>query len=159
MSRTICAEAPWRLCSAALAFAVTVFPTLACETAQLTLIERPLNDVIVDVGYPEQDSIGDFMIWANNVYGEKNAEKIGEDSGWCVRTAVGRTWECAFTLSLAEGRINASGTAHDGEDTIFAVVGGTGKFTGVTGEMTWLSQNQDGLYKFVYDLRLCSEVD
>jgi len=143
------------LAVASLAISMTPAPGADCEELALSFVERPLNDHIVDVGYPDKDSLGDLMVWANKVYDQGNAAEVGDDSGWCIRTAVGRSRECTFTVSLAEGHITAAGTAIDRTDSIFAVVGGTGNFLGMTGQMTWLVQDQGGLYRFEYKLRRC----
>lgn len=128
--------------------------TTACERSEFTLVERHLHDAIVDVGYPEQDSIGDLMIWANAVFDSENAATLGDVSGWCLRTSVGKMWECSFTLALADGRISAAGTALDGEDSAFAVTGGTGAYLGAAGQVTIRARGQGGLYKYDFVL-LC----
>ena len=132
-------------------------PALAqsCETLNLNLVERPLHDTIVDVAYPDQDSLGDLMIWSNDVYDDGNATKVGEDSGWCIRTRVGKTWECTFTVTLPDGAINTSGSVYDGQDPVFAVIGGTDAYTGVTGQLTWLSAGQGGLNRFSFEMTRC----
>jgi hypothetical protein len=127
----------------------------SCETIHLDLVERPLHDTIVDVGYPDQDSVGDLMIWSNDVYDDGNSAKVGDDSGWCIRTRLGKTWECTFTISLQDGRISTAGSVEDRVDPVLAVIGGTGAYRGVTGQLTWLSQGQGGLNRFQLDMTRC----
>lgn len=130
-------------------------PAAACDTFSLSLVERPLKDAIVDVGYPDQDSVGDLMIWANTLYDRDNASALGSDSGFCVRTTVGKTWECSLSVMLADGMITAAGTALDGENPVFAVTGGTGSYRHVSGEMAWLNNVDGGLNRFEFSLRRC----
>jgi len=124
----------------------------SCEAIDLDLVERPLHDTIVDVAYPEQDSLGDLMIWSNDIYDADNAAKVGEDSGWCIRTRLGKTWECTFTITLQDGRISTAGSVEDRVDPVLAVIGGTGAYSGVAGQLIWLSQGQGGLNRFKLDM-------
>lgn len=126
-----------------------------CESLSLNLVERPLHDTIVDVGYPGQDSLGDLMIWSNDIYDAANAAKVGDDSGWCIRTRVGKTWECTFTLTLPDGAINTAGSVKDGMDPVFGVTGGTGAYSGVSGQLIWVSQGQGGLNRFAFEMMRC----
>lgn len=131
-------------------------PANACENLRLTFIQRPLSGIITDVGFPDVDSVGDLMTWSNKVYDQDNKIELGRDNGWCIRTAVGQYWECTWTLILADGRIMAAGTADDGVDFDLAVMGGTGAYIGVTGQMSHQKADQHGnLIRFVYDLRRC----
>jgi hypothetical protein len=95
------------------------------------------------------------MIWVNKVYDEQNSRELGDVSGWCLRTDVGRMWECTFTMMLGEGRITAAGTALDEVDSEFAVTGGTGEFLGVTGQVMLRARGGGGLYRYDFVLRQC----
>jgi hypothetical protein len=88
---------------------------------------------IVDIG-DKGDSLGDVLAFANDVYDENNQTKVGTDNGMCMRTAVGKAWECIWTLTLADGQITVEGPYYDNQDTSMAVTGGTGIFLSVQGE-------------------------
>jgi len=128
----------------------------SCERLHLALTERPLNGVVTEVDFEGRDSVGDLMTWSNDVYDETNSTVQGRDNGWCIRTVVGRAWECTWTIALANGQIMASGTAIDDDDFVLAVIGGTGAYLGVTGQMEFKRRGGAyGLNAMVYDLRRC----
>lgn len=128
----------------------------ACSRLDLTFTERPLSGVITDVGFPERDSVADLMTWSNAVYDAENAALAGRDNGWCIRTVVGRAWECTWTLALADGQIMAAGTVLDDADFDLAVIGGTGAYLGAVGEMRYRpGAGPLGLTAMLYELRLC----
>lgn len=99
-----------------------------------TVVERALTDVTADTG-PVGDSPGDVLAFANPIFDAKNAKKIGSDTGSCVRTAVGVSYECSWTTSLPGGSIVVSGPFLDAGDSTLAVTGGTGRYRGASGEM------------------------
>lgn len=124
----------------------------AADMQSIKLVERAATDVITDVG-AQGDSVGDILTFSNEVYDEANATKIGADNGWCVRTAVGKSWECFWTLSLADGQITVEGPFLDTGDSTLAVTGGTGAYAGAKGEMQLHSRNALGSeYDFAYSL-------
>ena len=65
----------------------------AAAVQALTLVERASTDTVTDIG-AEGDSAGDILTFTNEVYDQANATKVGQDNGWCVRTAAGKAWEC-----------------------------------------------------------------
>ena len=126
--------------------------TLAAEAQVLKVVERATADAVTDTG-AEGDSAGDLLTFANGVFDEANATQIGTDNGWCIRTAVGQAWECAWTMTLADGQINVSGPFLDNKDSLLTVTGGTGSYAGVSGEMLLHARNPEGTeYDFVYKL-------
>jgi hypothetical protein len=78
------------------------------STTTIKVVERAVNDTVTDLG-PEGDSVGDILTFANEVYDEANAEKVGSDNGYCIRTVVGAAWECNWTITLADGQIVVEG--------------------------------------------------
>src|SRR5512135_928810 len=70
----------------------------------LKVVERATTDTVADIA-PTGDSIGDILGFANEVFDEANQNKLGSDNGQCTRTAVGKAWECIWTLMLADGQI------------------------------------------------------
>jgi hypothetical protein len=72
------------------------------------------------------------------------------------------TWAAAaletHTFKFADGTLVGMGTALAGEESVFAVVGGTGKYSGATGSYTAvqspLETGGDGTAEFRFDIRL-----
>lgn len=131
--------------------ALIAAPALAATT--LTVVEHAESDTVTDTG-DEDDSPGDILTFANDLYDESNANKVGTDSGWCIRTVPGSTWECFWTATLGDGQITVEGPFFDDHDSVLAVTGGTGSYAGAKGEMTLHARNDEGTeYDFVYDLQ------
>jgi hypothetical protein len=145
-----------RLAAAAAAVGIASFGfggnTLAAEMLELKVVERATTDVVTDTG-EEGDTVGDLLTFANAVFDEANEEEIGSDNGWCIRTAVGKAWECFWTLTLADGQITVAGPFLDSGDSVLTVTGGTGAYAGMSGEMTLHARNPEGSeYDFGYKL-------
>ena len=130
---------------------VTGFPAWA-DMQSLKLVERATSDTVTDLG-DEDDSVGDLLTFANTVYDAANKSQVGTDNGWCIRTVVGEAWECFWTLTLGDGQITVEGPFFDARDSVLAVTGGTGAYSGVRGEMKLHARNADGSeYDFGYAL-------
>jgi allene oxide cyclase len=120
---------------------------------KLALVERATSDAVTDLG-AKGDSAGDILTFANPIYDAKNEKQLGTNNGWCMRTVPGKAWECFWTLSLEEGQVMVEGPFLDGEDSLLAVTGGTGKYASVRGEMKLHARDEKGTeYDFVYMLR------
>jgi Allene oxide cyclase len=127
-------------------------PAGAAEMEQLNLVERATSDSVVDLG-DKGDSAGDLLTFANDIYDAADANKVGTDNGYCIRVVAGKSWECFWTLTLADGQITVEGPFLDGGDSVLAVTGGTGKYAGVRGEMALHARNAEGTaYDFKYSL-------
>jgi allene oxide cyclase len=137
-------------CIAAAAAALLALPALAAE--QIKVVERPVGETTVDLG-AKGDSIGDMLVFANGVFDAVNKTQIGTDQGYCVRTVVGKSWECFWTLSLKGGQITVEGPFMDEGDSLFTVTGGTGKYAGAKGSMKLHPRDAKSTsYDFTYDL-------
>ena len=122
------------------------------ESTTLKLVERATTDAVTDLG-ATGDTPGDLLTFANEIFDEKNAEKVGSDNGWCIRTAAGKAWECFWTLFLADGQITVAGPFLDAGDSTLAVTGGTGKYAGASGTMALHARDKEGKeYDFTYSL-------
>ena len=122
----------------------------AAKTTTLKVVERATTDAVGDTA-PEGDSVGDTLGFANEVFDETNTNKIGTDNGFCVRTAVGAAWECAWTLTLSNGQITVQGPFLDAGDSTLAITGGTGAYSQARGSMTLHARNPAGSeYDFTY---------
>jgi hypothetical protein len=134
----------------ALAATLLTLPVFAGE--QLKVVERPVGETTVDLG-AKGDSIGDLLVFANGVFDAANKKQIGSDQGYCVRTVVGKSWECFWTLILKAGQITVEGPFLDAGDSMFAITGGTGKYAGAKGSMKLHPRDATPTgYDFTYDL-------
>lgn len=125
---------------------------LAADMQTIKLVERASTDVVTDIG-AKDDSVGDVLTFANDVFDEANATQVGTDNGWCVRTAVGKAWECFWTMMLKDGQITVEGPFLDAGDSVLAITGGTGAYAGAKGEMNLHARNAEGTeYDFTYNI-------
>jgi allene oxide cyclase len=134
----------------ALGAALLTLPAFAKE--QIVVVERPVGETTVDLG-AKGDSVGDLLVFANKVYDAGNKAQVGTDQGYCVRTIVGKSWECFWTLTLAAGQITVEGPFVDTGDSLMVVTGGTGKYAGAKGSMKLHPRDATPTgYDFTYDL-------
>jgi allene oxide cyclase len=134
----------------ALGAALLTLPAFAKE--QIVVVERPVGETTVDLG-AKGDSVGDLLVFANKVYDAGNKAQVGTDQGYCVRTIVGKSWECFWTLTLAAGQITVEGPFLDTGDSLMVVTGGTGKYAGAKGSMKLHPRDATPTgYDFTYDL-------
>ena len=134
----------------AAALLVAAGPALAKEV--ITVVEHADTDAVVDIG-AKDDSVGDVLTFANPVFDAANKTQLGTDQGYCIRTVVGKAWECVWTLSLKDGQITVEGPFLDAGDSVMAVTGGTGKYSGARGQMKLHSRNPKGTeFDFRYEL-------
>jgi len=130
--------------------ALAALPALGAE--KIVVVERPVGETTVDLG-PKGDSVGDLLVFANKVYDSANKAQVGSDQGYCVRTLVGKSWECFWTLVLKEGQITVEGPFMDTGDSVMTVTGGTGKYAGAKGSMKLHPRDATPTgYDFTYDL-------
>ena len=135
---------------AALAATLITVPAFAAE--QIKVVERPVGETTVDLG-AKGDSIGDLLVFANGIFDAANKTQVGKDQGYCVRTIVGKSWECNWTMILKDGKITVEGPFMDEGDSTFTVTGGTGKYAGAKGSMKLHPRDAKSTsYDFTYDL-------
>jgi allene oxide cyclase len=137
----------------ALAVVVPTFSLAWAQAAErIQIVERPVNETTIDLG-TRGDSVGDLLTFANPVFDHSNKAQVGTDQGFCVRTVVGKAWECNWTVTLKEGQITVEGPYHDTGESLFSIIGGTGKYIGARGQMTLRQRTEKPVvYDFVYDL-------
>jgi allene oxide cyclase len=136
--------------AASASLALTSHSVLAAQKIQL--IEHADTDVTLDLGV-HGDSVGDVLTFANPVFDAANKTRVGSDQGYCVRVIVGKSWECVWTLLLANGSITVEGPFYDAGDSLLAVTGGTGKYVGAKGAMKLHPRDAKGTsYDFTYEL-------
>jgi hypothetical protein len=118
----------------------------------LTVVEHADTDAVLDLG-AKDDSAGDLLTFANPVYDAANKTQVGTDQGFCIRTVVGKSWECFWTTFLKDGQITVEGPFLDTGDSVVAITGGTGKYAGARGQMKLHYRNPKGTeLDFVFEL-------
>jgi hypothetical protein len=144
-----------------LLFAVTAIASLAfaapaaggakaSKATVIHVVERASTDAVTN-GDPENDQLGNVLTFANKVYDSANKRQVGSDQGYCVRTVVGKTWECNWTTFLKSGSITVEGKFSDTGNTVLAITGGTGAYASARGEMDLEYHNKKGTaFDFVF---------
>jgi len=85
---------------------------------------------------PPGPSPGDMQVFQGDIVDTTTRKLVGHDSGWCVRTWTSKQLsECSFTLTIADGQISVQGPSDRHGETVLAVTGGTGKYSGARGEL------------------------
>ena len=90
------------------------------------------------------DSVGDILVFDQPLLDEHH-RNIGNNSGTCIRTRVDHSFQCQWTLTLDNGSIQVAGREFDRETSAISIVGGTGRYCGITGEMKSVNNN-DGTF-------------
>lgn len=98
---------------------------------------------VIDTGEPG-DSVGDILAFDQPLL-DKNRNPVGNNSGICIRTQVGHSFQCQWTLSFRDGTIQVAGREFDEGASSLTITGGTGRYTGIRGDMTSIN-NQDGTF-------------
>ncbi|HLE52377.1 MAG TPA: dirigent protein [Anaerolineales bacterium] len=121
------------------------------ESRKLTVVEHAITDAVVDIG-PAGDSLGDILAFGNPIFDAANTTEIGRDQGYCIRTNVGESWECNWTVLLDRGSLVVEGPFYDDlRDSQFAITGGTGAFSQARGVMTLHARDAAGTeFDFIY---------
>lgn len=151
MKRTFMAAAV--LGTAAVALAVMVSAGCGGDGGTtITVIEHATTDATTDTGVKD-DSVGDVLTFANEVYDADNTDKVGTDQGFCIRTETGKGYECNWTTFLADGQITVEGPFFDTTASTLAITGGTGSYADAKGTMDLSAANADATeFKFVFNL-------
>jgi allene oxide cyclase len=134
------------------ACAATLIAGTAFAGEKINVVERPVGESTVDLG-AKGDSIGDLLVFANGVFDAANKIQVGSDQGYCVRTVVGKSWECNWTMIMKSGQITIEGAFLDDGDSLLAVTGGTGKYVGAKGSLKLHPRDaKSSSYDFMIDL-------
>lgn len=129
-------------------FAATILGLAACsretpETLVTIADARSTPAQFIDAGDPG-DSIGDILTFDQPLLDEELIE-IGNNSGTCIRTRVGHSFQCQWTLTFEDGSIQVAGREFDEGTSAITVVGDTGKYARISGEME-STNNNDGTF-------------
>ncbi len=127
---------------------VSLIVTTACtpQTPQTLVTIADARDKparFIDNGDPG-DSVGDILTFDQPLLGE-DMKKLGTNSGTCIRTRTQHSFQCQWTLSFDNGSIQVAGREFDQGTSNLSILGGSGKYAGITGEMT-STNNGDGTF-------------
>jgi len=117
------------------------------------VVEHATSDTTIDTG-AKGDTVGDLLTFANALYDATDKKVVGSDSGSCIRTIVGKLYECNWTIFLKEGQITVEGPFYDTADSTLSIIGGTGIYSDVRGQMKLHARGNPvgSEYDFVYSL-------
>ena len=120
-------------------------PTAQAEGETLVTIAdaRAGPAVVTDLGEPG-DSVGDLVTFDQPLL-DAEGRPIGNNSGVCVRTRVGHSYQCQWTLTFEDGTVQVAGRELEEGTSIIPIVGGTGTYAGASGEMRSVN-NGDGTF-------------
>ena len=105
----------------------------------------------IDTGEPG-DSPGDILVFDQPLLDEHSAT-LGNNSGTCIRTRTGHSFQCQWTLTLADGSIQVAGREFDQGTSTLSIIGGTGSYAGINGDMQSVNNN-DGTFTQTLRYRL-----
>ncbi len=124
--------------------ALATTQTTAKATTLITIADAKTSPAVgLDLGKPG-DSIGDQWLFDQPLL-DAQRKKIGNNSGVCIRTKVGNSSQCQWTLTLDTGTIQVAGREFDQGSSAIAIVGGTGAYQHISGELVTF-KNADGTY-------------
>lgn len=131
---------------------VLTMPLVSLAAERIEVVEHADTDATLDLG-AKGDSVGDLLTWSNPIFDASNKTQVGTDQGYCVRVAVGKSWECTWTTLLKDGQIMVEGPFYDDKDSLFAIIGGTGKYAGARGSMKLHARDaKASSYTFIFEL-------
>ena len=98
------------------------------------------------------DTVGDILTFDQPLL-DAGLNTIGNNSGMCIRTRSEHSFQCQWTLTLDSGTIQVAGREFDHGTSVLSIVGGTGKYAGIRGEME-STNNNDGTFTQTLRFRL-----
>jgi hypothetical protein len=136
--------------------AVIILGITACtQQASQTLITiadaRVNSAQLIDVGKPG-DSVGDILTFDQPLLDE-GMTAIGNNSGVCIRTRVEHSFQCQWTLTFESGSIQVAGRELEQGTSAISIVGGTGIYSDISGEME-STNNNDGTFTQILRYRI-----
>lgn len=129
-----------------------MLPVAAMAAERIEVVEHADTDATLDLG-AKGDSAGDLLTWSNPLFDAANKVQVGTDQGYCVRVAVGKSWECSWTNLLKDGQIMVEGPFWDDRDSLLTIIGGTGKYAGARGTLKLHARDaKASSYQFIFEL-------
>ncbi len=126
----------------------TILGLTACSQESpkilVTIADARINPAqYTDTGY-SGDSVGDILSFDQPLL-DLDMKEIGNNSGICTRTQVAHSFQCQWTLTFENGSIQVAGREYDRGTSTLSIIGGTGKYSGISGEMESIN-NSDGTF-------------
>jgi hypothetical protein len=110
----------------------------------ITIADARINTAqSIDTG-ASGDSMGDILVFDQPLLDE-HKKTVGRNSGTCIRTRVEHSHQCQWTLSFENGSVQVAGREFDQGASTLSIVGGTGWYAGISGEMLSVNNN-DGTF-------------
>ena len=131
--------------------ALTACSAQTPETLLTFADARTLPAHVTDTG-EAGDSVGDILTFDQPLL-DADMNAIGNNSGFCIRTRVAHSFQCQWTLTFDNGSIQVAGREFDQDASTISIVGGTGDFAGITGDME-STNTGEGLFRQVLRYRL-----
>jgi hypothetical protein len=131
--------------------ALTACSTQIPETLVTFADARTHPAYVIDTG-EAGDSVGDVLTFDQPLL-DADMNTIGNNSGFCIRTRIEHSFQCQWTLTFDNGSIQVAGREFDQGTSTISIVGGTGDFAGVSGDME-STNTGDGLFRQVVRYRL-----
>jgi hypothetical protein len=134
-----------------------IIPGIAACTQQapqtlITIADARVNSAqLIDVGKPG-DSVGDILTFDQPLLDE-GMTAIGNNSGVCIRTQVEHSFQCQWTLTFESGSIQVAGRELEQGTSAISIVGGTGIYSDISGEME-STNNNDGTFTQILRYRI-----
>ncbi len=138
-----------------LAWLTTTLLSVACSPAD-TRSASPFQYTLVTIADARQqpaqrishsktkDSVGDLLVFHQPLL-DTSMQSIGQNSGFCIRTRIASSFQCQWTLQIKDGSIQVAGQEFDQGSSRLSIIGGTGKYAGIYGEMI-STNNNDGTF-------------
>jgi hypothetical protein len=102
----------------------------------IELTTQQVNQDYVDLG-TAGFSTSDQFVFTNDL--KRDGQTVGEDGGTCTVTRIAAdgqtTLHCLGTNSLPGGQISVQGLTSPGKPFVFAITGGTGRYSDARGEV------------------------
>ena len=142
---------------AAIGLTFASLPGLVACTQDEIRIEVTIADArqhpaqYVDTGTPG-DTVGDILTFDQPLLDEQ-MNAIGNNSGVCVRTRIEHSFQCQWTLTFDNGSIQVAGREFDQGTSTLSIVGGSGAYAGIVGEMV-STNNNDGTFTQILRYRI-----
>jgi len=123
---------------------VTVLGLTACSQERPQILVTIADARLSPAQYTDTgnsgDSVGDILSFDQPLL-DVDMKEIGNNSGICTRTQVGHSYQCQWTLTFANGSIQVAGREYDQGTSTLSIIGGTGKYSGINGEMVSINNN------------------
>jgi len=139
------------------ALLTVIIPGLVACTQQapqtlITIADARVDSAqLIDVGKPG-DSVGDILIFDQPLLDE-GMTAIGNNSGMCIRTRAEHSFQCQWTLTFESGSIQVAGRELEQGTSNISIVGGTGIYSDISGEME-STNNNDGTFTQIMRYRI-----